>query len=223
MKLSTAVIASSLLLSATTTTFAQCHNNACRYPQTNTNFFVGAGGSYNNIEYDVGFDDLRATRNCGMKFAPVVQFGFLSHFSKCDDVLFGLKAFYKYLDFKQTVQSLVANTQTFGIQHEYALLGIFAHKFCYGLAYVGAGVAVTDPEYGYKLNTDFRSQCEHETGFTWQVGITQNLCAGWFLDFNYTYTHNPKYAIKITPDIKGNFCTKIQEFMLTINKSFNCF
>jgi opacity protein-like surface antigen len=208
-------------------------------------FYIGLGaGASTVIAHDSSFSTQNVTGLDSSDYYPVeivatannmfpaAQIGYWGH--SAPDVLWGLKAFYKYLDSNSETHVTGAFTENVRVPHEVALLvtvGMILRKF---VPYFGIGaIWLPNVQDIYRGDSASSGYAEHrqrksKIGAIGQLGLLYNLSSAWFLDAVYSYGFTARSLYDGATDLSNPDTTQVsrknrvtlQEFMVSINRRF---
>ena len=204
-------------------------------PVTYDGFYVGLGGTYNSLAVHhqdpfvaVNYQDYTSNLN---KLAPIFQLGYWGMIS--DDFMFGVKAFYKYLNARPHLVYNAGGANIFTedneVDHEVALLLLFGVQVHDVLLYLGGGVVVfpsTQAKFHHTLaGGGFFTACNTFWGGIGQIGLNYYFNPWWFMDASYTYAQTSSVFYNTTVGTGQapyhlRYSIVNQEFIFTLNRRF---
>lgn len=191
-------------------------------------FYVGLGGSYNFTSVD-NQDVLRDSfqvqdfANNVNKLAPIFQMGYWGMLG--DSAMFGVKAFFKYLNARPHLvydNALDIFTQDDQVDYEVSLLLLLGYQVHDFLLYIGAGVVVfPSVKSRIDITGDISNICRTLWGGIAQIGFNYYFNPWWFLDASFTYAQTANYLFE-NPVFGDRATVHIvnKEFIFTINRRF---
>jgi len=203
--------------------------------QNTSGFYLGLGsGTSTVVAHDSQyFDDnsdyypisIPATVN---HLFPAVQIGYWSNAGY--NALWGVKAFYKYLDANLYYNITDTFSGTIKVPHEVALLLTFGVTINKITPYLGVGAMwLPRVEDIYREDTAAGEQRigKSRIGAIIQLGFLYNLTANWFVDtvYSYGFTGRSTYSGYSDTLDSGTFVSRknrvtTQEVMVSINRRF---